>query len=80
VRRRGFDEQAYFTFSYSPVHDETGGIGGMFCAVTETTREVEARAALRAEKDRLQSFFHQVPGLMVMLSGPEHVFELANPS
>jgi PAS domain S-box-containing protein len=80
VRRRGFDEQAYFTFSYSPVHDETGGIGGMFCAVTETTREVEARADLRAEKDRLQSFFQQAPGLMVMLSGPEHVFELANPS
>ncbi|MFC1457997.1 PAS domain S-box protein [Microvirga arabica] len=80
VRRRSFDEQAYFTFSYSPVYDETGGIGGMFCAVTETTREVEARASLRAEKDRLQSFFQQAPGLMVMLIGPEHVFELANPS
>ena len=80
VRRRGFDEQAYFTFSYSPVHDETGGIGGMFCAVRETTRDVEARGTLRAEKDRLQSFFQQAPGLMVMLSGPEHVFELANPS
>ncbi|WP_081928711.1 HWE histidine kinase domain-containing protein [Microvirga sp. BSC39] len=80
VRRRGFDEQAYFTFSYSPVHDETGGLGGMFCAVTETTREVEARAVLKAEKDRLQGFFRQAPGLMVMLSGPEHVFELANPS
>lgn len=80
MRRKGFDEQTYFTFSYSPVHDETGGIGGMFCACTETTREVESRRSLKAEKDRLQTLFQEAPGIMAMVSGPEHVFELANAS
>ena len=36
----GLLEETYFTFSYSPIRDETGGIGGIFCAVTETTAQV----------------------------------------
>lgn len=80
MRRRGFDEQTYFTFSYSPVRDETGGVGGMFCACTETTKEVESRRSLKAEKDRLQTLFQQAPGIMAMVNGPDHVFELANAS
>src|SRR6478672_6128076 len=38
--RSGYIEEAYFTFSYSPVRDESGGIGGVFCAVSETTEQV----------------------------------------
>lgn len=78
VRRNGFDEEAYFTFSYSPVHDESGGIGGMFCAVTETTREVQARSALQADRDDLQRLFVQAPGFIAVLRGPEHVFDIVN--
>jgi PAS domain S-box-containing protein len=40
VNRSGFDEQAWFTFSYSPVRDESGLVAGMFCAVAETTSRV----------------------------------------
>ncbi|MBX3622753.1 MAG: response regulator [Rhizobacter sp.] len=40
LERNGFAEECYFTFSYSPIHDETGGIGGVFTAVTETTERV----------------------------------------
>ena len=40
LARYGFAEECYFTFSYSPIHDETGAVGGVFCAVTETTRRV----------------------------------------
>ena len=42
VNRSGTDEQAWFTFSYSPVRDEAGQVAGMFCAVTETTSRVLA--------------------------------------
>ena len=38
--RKGYDEQTWFTFSYSPVHDESGAVAGMFCAVKETTAQV----------------------------------------
>jgi signal transduction histidine kinase len=40
LERNGYAEECYFTFSYSPIRDETGGIGGVFTAVTETTQQV----------------------------------------
>jgi PAS fold len=47
LERRGYPEECYLTFSYSPIHDETGGIGGVFCAVTETTGRVIGERRLR---------------------------------
>ncbi|HJS93760.1 MAG TPA: ATP-binding protein [Solirubrobacteraceae bacterium] len=38
--RSGFVEECYFTFGFSPIRDETGGIGGIFTAVAETTGHV----------------------------------------
>ncbi|HEX2572136.1 MAG TPA: ATP-binding protein [Polyangia bacterium] len=38
--RNGFVEECYFTFSYSPIRDESGGVGGVFTAVTEVTGRV----------------------------------------
>lgn len=40
MNRKGYDEQTWFTFSYSPVRDESGHVAGMFCACTETTDAV----------------------------------------
>ncbi|AKF10101.1 ATP-binding protein [Sandaracinus amylolyticus] len=40
MNRHGFVEETYFTFSYSPIRDESGGIGGVFTAVQETTAKV----------------------------------------
>ena len=56
MNRKGYDEQTWFTFSYSPVQDESGAVAGMFCACTETTEAVRAqrRQTLRIElEDRL---------------------------
>jgi PAS domain S-box-containing protein len=78
MRRKGFDEQTWFTFSYSPVRDESGQVAGMFCACTETTGKMLAERHLAGESERLQQMFQQAPGFMAMLRSPEHVFELAN--
>ena len=43
MRRKGFEEDTWFTFSYSPVRDEDGVVRGMFCACTETTARVRAQ-------------------------------------
>jgi PAS domain S-box-containing protein len=40
VDRFGYVEEAYFTYSYSPIFLETGEVGGAFSAVTETTQRV----------------------------------------
>src|SRR4051794_12865698 len=47
--RRGSPEQTWFTFSYSPIRDESGGVGGVLCTVHETT----ARIVGERERERL---------------------------
>jgi signal transduction histidine kinase len=54
MNRRGYDEQTWFTFSYSPVRDESGKVAGMFCACSETTRRVLAERALRELNETLE--------------------------
>ncbi len=76
--RKGFTEQTWFTFSYSPVFDESGAICGVYCTCTETTRQVLAERERRDEIDRLRDFFQQAPGIMAILRHPSHTFELAN--
>ncbi|PWU51673.1 hypothetical protein DLJ46_04515 [Micromonospora globispora] len=45
--RNGFVEEVYFTFSYSPIIDESGAPGGVFTVVTETTERVISDRRLR---------------------------------
>ena len=40
INRRGFPEETYHTFSYSPLRGDAGGVEGIFCAVTEETERV----------------------------------------
>jgi len=54
MNRKGYDEQTWFTFSYSPVRDESGEVAGMFCAVFETTQRVVAENARRESEARLR--------------------------
>jgi signal transduction histidine kinase len=46
--RNGFLEECYFTFSYSPIRDESGSVGGVFSAVTETTGRVLGERRLQS--------------------------------
>ncbi len=88
IERHGSPEDAYFTFSYSPVRTESGEVGGLLINCFETTQQVRARA-LQAERDRLleelqlerarlEYVFQQAPSFLAVVRGPDHVFELAN--
>jgi signal transduction histidine kinase/CheY-like chemotaxis protein len=79
TNRKGYDEQTWFTFSYSPVRDESGAAAGLFCTTYESTESVVAERALRDERERMGQMFAQAPTFMAMLRGPEHRFELTNP-
>jgi len=46
--RNGYVEECYFTFSYSPIRSESGHIGGIFTAVTETTEKILGERRLTA--------------------------------
>ncbi|MBW4622002.1 MAG: PAS domain S-box protein [Cyanosarcina radialis HA8281-LM2] len=51
VDRYGYTEEAYFTYSYSPIFLDTGEVGGAFTAVTETTRRVIGQRRLRTLRE-----------------------------
>ncbi len=78
INREGFDETAWFTFSYSPVRDDNGTVAGTYCAAIETTAAVLNERSRVQESGRLQQLFAQAPSLMAVMREPEHVFELAN--
>lgn len=40
LERSGYAEETYHTFSYSPVPDDEGRVGGLLCVVTEDTERV----------------------------------------
>jgi hypothetical protein len=48
---RGYPEEAYFSFSYSPIHGEDGHVAGIFCPVIETTGKVIGERRLRSLRD-----------------------------
>jgi len=47
MNRGNFLEETYYSFSYSPIHDETGKVGGLFCPSTEVTPKVINARRLR---------------------------------
>jgi PAS domain S-box-containing protein len=49
--RNGYLEETFFTFSFSPILDESGGVGGLFHPVTETTAEMVGERRARALRD-----------------------------
>src|SRR5207253_6929231 len=51
LSRNGYLEETFFTFSLSPIRDESGGIGGLFHPVTETTASMLAERRTRLLRD-----------------------------
>jgi PAS domain S-box-containing protein len=80
MTRKGYEEQTWFTFSYSPLRDDDGKAAGMFCVCTETTATVLGERERLNETERLRQLFDRAPGFMAVVRGPDHVFEMANAS
>ena len=51
MERNGYPEETYYTFSYSPVPNDDGSVGGIICANSDDTRRVigERQLALLRE-------------------------------
>lgn len=78
VDRRGFLEDAFFTFCYSPLYDEHGQVLGILDTVVETTGKVLAERRLQTERKRQNHLLQQMPGFVGVLSGPTHVYTYVN--
>jgi signal transduction histidine kinase len=51
MNRKGFMEEAFFTFSYGPVPADDGSVGGVLVTVQETTEQVVNERRLRTLRD-----------------------------
>ena len=51
LERNGYLEECYFNYAYSPVRDETGEVGGVFCACDETTKRVIGERQLKTLRE-----------------------------
>ena len=60
VERNQFQEEASFTFSYSPLRDLDGTIKGVFCVCMETTEQLRAEAQLREREARWRGLFNNM--------------------
>jgi PAS domain S-box-containing protein len=80
ITRHGRREDVYWTYSYSPIGDDSrpSGVGGVLVICVETTERVLAEKRLAAHNERQQRLFDQAPGFIAILSGPDHVFEFGN--
>lgn len=53
IFRNGHMEDVYWTFSYSPVNDESGKIAGVLVTCSETTEKIKGLEELKASEDQL---------------------------
>jgi signal transduction histidine kinase/DNA-binding response OmpR family regulator len=67
LERHGYPEETYHTFSYSPLPDDDGGIGGMLCVVTEETERVIGERRLR--------ILREIAARVAATRTPEEVFK-----
>ncbi|UKE67469.1 PAS domain-containing protein [Xanthomonas translucens pv. phlei] len=84
--RNGYKEEVYFTFSYSPIFDDRGGIGGVLCVCTEDTAQIKLERerdvllrTLDAQRLQMADAFEQSPAALAILRGPDYVVESVNP-
>ncbi|WP_199173253.1 hybrid sensor histidine kinase/response regulator [Pollutimonas subterranea] len=80
ITRHGRREDVYWTYSYSPIDDESvpGGVGGVLVVCTETTQNVMAKKRLALAIERQRRLFQCAPGFIAILRGPNHIFEFVN--
>jgi PAS domain S-box-containing protein len=78
IYRNGHIEDVYWTFSYSPVTDDSGKRAGVFVTCTETTGKVALLKGLEESNKRFLNTILQAPVAMCILTGPQFMVELAN--
>lgn len=78
IYRNGKMEDVYWTFSYSPVNNDSGKIDGVLVICNETTDKVKMFKKLEESNTRYLNNILQTPSAMCVFRGPEFVVEIAN--
>jgi len=78
IYRNGKIEDVYWTFSYSPVPDDTDKVAGVLVTCVETTAKVHALSKIEERDQRFRNTMKQAPVGITILRGPQYIVEMAN--
>lgn len=78
IFRNGMIEDVYWTFSYSPVMDETGTAKAVLVTCNETTKAVLTHKSLEESNHKFRNTVQQAPVGIAILRGRTFNFEMAN--
>lgn len=78
IYRNGKLEDVYWTFSYSPVKDESGKPAGVFVTCSETTPKIIVQKKLEDAERKLRTIIVQAPVAICVLGGENYITEIAN--
>ncbi len=77
IHRNGKREDGYWTYSFSPVRDESGGIAGVLVLCQDVTAQV-SRKQLEASEAKLRSIIAAAPAGIGLFMGRDLVIEMPN--
>ncbi len=72
-------QQVYYTFTYQ-AYRENDQVTGISIFAFDVTEQVRARQQREAERQQLHRLFMEAPAPIVILEGPDLVFQLVNPA
>lgn len=78
IHRNGRIESVYWTFGYSPLHDESGNIAGILVVCQETTEQVNAVTQLIQRESILGSIVEHAPIGICIVDGQPWRAEIFN--
>jgi len=76
--RNGKLEDAFWTFSYSPVNDERGEVSGVLVICNETTRKVNTINKVKQSEERFANLVREAPVGIIVLTGDEMKVDIVN--
>ena len=79
IQREGGSD-SWWSYSVVPLYEADGTVGGLLTQGFETTAQIRARQLLDQQTERLRDMFRQAPGAVAIMSGPNHIYEIANES
>ncbi|MEO9003647.1 MAG: PAS domain S-box protein, partial [Ginsengibacter sp.] len=80
IFRNGKIEDAYWTYSYSPVADDSGKIAGVLVTCIEETNSVNLKRSLAESEKKSKNLVMHSPTAIAILKGPDFTIELVNES
>ncbi|MBK0392694.1 PAS domain-containing protein [Ramlibacter algicola] len=76
MERRGYREEAHFSFFYAPLRAESGEIGGFYCACNEITAQILAERRLSESESRHRGVLENMEEGFVLFDSEFNLLEV----